>query len=125
MTAQSGKFEARFTYSSGSSSVNTDIAFSDKSTSAFDFLASIRIKSGYISSNGVGKIAFKAGTNHAFRVVFDVATRTYSAYVKVGSGSEVLIGSNIKFNRSSSKINYIALYGYGAFTLSNVTIAPK
>lgn len=124
MPAQTGKFEARFTYSSNNASINTDIAFSDKVQTSWDFLASVRAKNRVISANGVGSLAFKAGVTYSFRLVFDVAARTYSAYVREGSGSEKLIGSGIKFKRAVSRIDNITLYGHGAFKISDIVIKP-
>src|SRR3989344_629925 len=66
--------------------------------------------------SAVNKIPYSANVSYSFRMVVDITSHTYSAYVSPQGGSEVLIGSNFAFRTEQAGVT--ALNNLGMFTVS-------
>jgi hypothetical protein len=56
----------------------------------------------------VNRIGYKPGANHRVRLVVNVESHTYTAFVKPGGKDEALIGSDFAFRSEQSAISSIA-----------------
>jgi PKD repeat protein len=72
-------------------------------------------------------IPYSAGTTYRLRLVVDVQSHRYDAYVRPAGGSELLIGTGFAFRTEqaqTSTLDTLADYSYiGELTLSNVSLA--
>jgi hypothetical protein len=55
-----------------------------------------------------GTIPFSANVKYTFRFVVNVATRTYSAYVRAAGGSEQTIGTNLAFRTEQAGVTSLS-----------------
>ncbi len=140
--AQNGSFVATFDASPSISPSNALIGLSQGAQAAYTGIAAaVRFSNtGVIDArNGsvfaaASSIPFAAGAKYRFRLVVNVATRTYSAFVTPPSGAEIAIGTNYAFRTEQAAVtsldtsvaNVNASPG-GALTVGPVTVSalPK
>lgn len=119
---QTGKTQAVFTLS-GCQSCGGYLGFSDKAVSNYDFAATVAVKGGEVFARISGpNIAFTPSATYTFRLVLDVASDTYDAYVKVGSGAEQSLGTKLPFGKAVAQISDFGFIMWGNFTLSKITL---
>jgi hypothetical protein len=126
---QSGSFTVQFDATPGIGGMDGVVGFSNGSASAYTSLAaSVRFNtSGNIDArNGGGYAAgatvpYSIGTSHHFRLVIDVATHRYSAYVRIGSGSEQSLASSYAFRTEQASVTQLNNMGTVAST-GNMTV---
>ena len=136
---QTGTFTATFNATSSVSPANAVVGFSSGNATGYTSLAAmIRFNTtGFIDARNGGSftassVPFSANTTYAFRLVINVATRTYSAFVTAPGGSEQTLGTNLAFrteqagvtNLTNSVFNVNATPG-GSLTVGTVTITPS
>jgi hypothetical protein len=115
VSSQTGTFTAAFDASASISPSNATLSFSNGSQSAYTGLAAtVRFSTtGVIDARNGGayaaasSIPFTAGTTYHFRMVINVAAKTYSAYVTAPGGSEKTVASNYAFRTEQAGISSI------------------
>jgi len=114
MTAQTGTFTATFDATPSASPTNSVVALSDGAQTAYaNFSCLARFNpAGHIDARNGGAftaaatIAYKAGVSYHFRLVVNVAAKTYSIYVTPAGGSELTVGLNYAFRISATTLNW-------------------
>jgi hypothetical protein len=109
---QTGTFTAEFDATPSASPINSVVGLSQGAQTAYTgFAALVRFNpSGAIDArNGnvyaaASTIPYSGGVTYHFRMVVNVATRTYSAFVRVGTGAEQTIGSTFAFRSEQSGV---------------------
>lgn len=76
----------------------------------------IEARKGDGSWAAVSPIAYTPGRRHHFRLVVDVPTGRYSAYVTPAGGSEVTIATNYKVRAGSGSVTSLDDLGFRAAT---------
>jgi len=137
-STQSGTFTATFDASASLSPSNVTLSLCLGAQTAYTGLAcSVRFSTtGVIDARnggayGASSIPFSAGVTYHFRIVVNVATHTYSAYVTAPGGSEQTIGSNYAFRTEQAAVTSLNTFNIdvnsapgGTTTVSPVTITP-
>jgi len=121
---QTGTFTARFDATPSINNIpgSGHVAFSNGAQTAFTGFANIirfsstgsidaRNGGAYAASNN---IIYSAGVTYHFRVVVNVASRTYSIFVTPDGGTEQTVGSNFAFRSEQSGVT--SLNNWGVFT---------
>src|SRR5437870_3897203 len=72
-----------------------------------------RNRGAYAATNSIG---YTAGTSYHFRVVVDVSSHTYSAYVTPAGGAEQTIGTGFAFRTEQSGVTALANWALTAIT---------
>jgi hypothetical protein len=117
ITSQTGPFTVTFSATPTVSPINSVVALAPSAPSAYTDLAAIARfnPSGFIDARNGGaytaaaSVAYSGGQTYAFRLVINVAAKTYSIYVTPPGGSEQTVGSNYAFRSeqsSASSLNY-------------------
>jgi len=118
---QTGTVETIFTVS-GCKSCSGYLGFSNDAVTDYNFAASVVIKNGYVFASGSGpKVAFVSGATYTFRLVMNTSSKTYDAFVKIGSAAEQSLGAGIKFGTSVTNLSDFGFIMWGGFTLSSVS----
>ena len=115
IATQTGTFTASFDATPSISPANDTLGFSSGAQSAYTGLAAVvrfnttgtidaRNGSAYAAATNV---AFAAGKTYHFRMVINVAAKTYSAYVTAPGGSEQTIASNYAFRTEQAGVTSI------------------
>ncbi|MDB5801223.1 MAG: Chitinase [Rhodocyclales bacterium] len=115
IASKTGTFTATFDATPSISPANMTLAFSNGAQSAYTGLAAVvrfNTTSTIDARNGgayaaATSIPFTAGATYHFRMVINVAARTYSAYVTPPGGTEKTIGSNYAFRSEQASITSI------------------
>ncbi len=115
ITAQTGTFTATFDATPSVSPANDTLGFSNGAQTAYTGVAAtVRFNTtGTIDARNGGdyaavtSVAFAAGKTYHFRMVINVAAKTYSAYVTAPGGSEQTIASNYAFRTEQAGISSI------------------
>ncbi len=113
VSSQTGTFTATFDATPSISPANDILSFSNGAQTAFTGMAaSVRFNTtGTIDARNGGlyaaatNIPFVAGSSYHFRVVINVAAKTYSAYVTPPGGSELTIASNYAFRTEQAGVS--------------------
>ncbi|OFX29435.1 MAG: hypothetical protein A2W90_20630 [Bacteroidetes bacterium GWF2_42_66] len=135
-SSQSGKFEATFKASPLANSIDVVVGLSaGQASSAADMACIIRfaLSSQIIGRNGGAwswepNISYTSNTNYRFRLVVDVAAKTYNIYATPAGGSEVCIGTNYAFRAQASSLAYwsiVDVEGHGTITACDFAISPS
>jgi hypothetical protein len=133
MTSQTGTFTATFDATPSASPTNSVIGLSNGPQTAYASFASlVRFNpTGDIDAyNGTAyaagsTIPYSANVSYHFRVVVNIAAKTYSTYVTPTGGSELTVGLNYAFRISDTTLNYWGVYvsstsgGTGTDTVCN------
>jgi hypothetical protein len=136
-STQSGTFTAQFDASPSISPSNVTLSLCSGAQTAYTGLACmVRFNTtGTIDARNGGAFAaatsipFSAGVNYHFRMVVNVATHTYSAFVTPAGGSEVTIGSGYAFRTEQAGVTSLNTFNVdvnttpgGTVTVSAVTV---
>jgi hypothetical protein len=137
---QTGLFTATFYATPSVNLIDTPIGLSQAAPAAFTDLAAIVLFNnvGNIQARNGGAyaaastISYSGGTTYFFRLMINVKTRTYSAFVTPAGGSEITIGTNYAFRSEQSattSLNYWSARTNAptgaSCTVSNFTIIPN
>jgi hypothetical protein len=124
-SSQTGVFTATFDASSSVSPANSVVGLSSGAATGYTNIAAmIRFNTtGTIDArNGgtftTGTISFSAGVVYHFRLVVNVPSHTYSAYVTAPGGSEQTIGTNLAFRTETAGVTSLS------HTTYNVNASP-
>src|SRR5213596_302811 len=123
-TSQNGSFTATFDATPTGTGLDAATGLSQGAAAAYTDLAVIvRFNTGgtidarnggaYAATNS---IAYTAGTSYHFRVVVDVSSHTYSAYVTPAGGAEQTIGTGFAFRTEQSTVTALANWALTAIT---------
>lgn len=134
--SQAGLFMAEADVTPSASNVDAAISVSSGPQSAWNNLAVTvlfftdgRIKAIDGADYTTGTIAYSANTTYRVRMVIDVATHTYSAYVAAPGGSEQIIGENLAFRAgqeaATALSNWTLSADAGSIEACNLTVAPS
>src|SRR5438132_1312977 len=133
--SQNGSFTATFDATPNGTGLDAATGLSQGAAAAYTDLAVIvRLNTGgtidarnggaYAATNSIG---YTAGTSYHFRVVVDVSSHTYSAYVTPAGGAEQTIGTGFAFRTEQSGVTALANWALtaitGAHTVCNFAIA--
>jgi hypothetical protein len=133
MTSQTGTFTATFDATPSASPTNSVVGLSNGAQTAYaNFACLARFNpTGQIDAyNGTAYAAastinYSAGVSYHFRLVVNIAAKTYSVYVTPTGGSELTVGLNYAFRLSTTTLNYWGVYvsstsgGTGTDTVCN------
>ena len=134
-TSQNGSFTATFDATPNGTGLDVATGLSQGAAAAYTDLAVIvRFNTGgtidarnggaYAAAN---TITYTAGTSYHFRVVVDVPSHTYSAYVTPAGGAEQTIGTGFAFRSEQSTVTALADWSLtaitGTHTVCNFAIA--
>ena len=136
-TTQTGAFTAQFDatpngpsidgvtgLSAGAAAGYTDLAVGVR----FNVAGQIDARNGaaYAAASTVG---YTAGTSYRFRLVVDISTHTYSAYVTPAGSAEVTIGTGFAFRTEQSAVtqlaNWAASSDSGTHTICNFAVTSS
>lgn len=135
VAAQTGSFTASFDATPAAASMDGVVGLSNGPASAYSALAAaVRFNNtGKIDArNGgayaaAGSISYSPNLSYRFRLVVDVAARKYSAYVRQGAGTEMLIGTGYAFRTEqagATRLDNLALAaGTGGVTVCAPSVA--
>ncbi len=135
--AQTGSFSAEFDAIPESANIDGVTGLSSGPAADFTGLAAIvRFNgAGFIDARNGGAYAanapipYSTGATYHFRLVIDMPSRSYSAYVRAGSSPEQLVGSNFAFRTeqiaASSLDNLSLLADVGSHTACRLTVASE
>jgi len=123
-TSQNGSFTATFDATPNGTGLDAETGLSQGAAAAYtDFAVILRFNTGgtidarnggaYAATNS---IAYTAGTSYHFRVVVDVSSHTYSAYVTPAGGAEQTIGTGFAFRTEQSGVTALASWALTAIT---------
>src|SRR6266566_1759738 len=126
-TSQNGSFTATFDATPNGTGLDAATGLSQGAAAAYTDLAVIlRFNTGgtidarnggaYAATNSIG---YTAGTSYHFRVVVDVSSHTYSAYVTPAGGAEQTIGTGFAFRTEQSTVTALASWALTAITGSH------
>lgn len=124
LPARTGTFTVEFDATPSAGAIDGVAGLSNGAASAYAALAAaVRFNNaGRIDARRGGayaasaSIPYAAGAVHHFRLVVNMATRTYSAYVRRGAGTEQLIGANYAFRTEQNTVtslSNLAVYATG------------
>jgi beta-glucanase (GH16 family) len=133
MTSQAGTFTATFDATPSATPTNSVIALSNGAQTTYaNFACLVRFNpTGDIDARNGGAYAaastipYSAGVSYRFRLVVNIAARTYSIYVTPAGGSELTVGLNYAFRISDATLNYWGVFvdsasgGAGSVTVCN------
>ena len=134
-TSQNGSFTATFDATPNGTGLDAATGLSSGAAAAYTDLAVIlRFNtSGTIDARNGGayaaanSIPYTAGTSYHFRVVVDVPSHTYSAYVTPAGAAELTIGTGFAFRTEQSGVTALANWALtaitGTHTVCNFAIA--
>ncbi|PYP18109.1 MAG: hypothetical protein DMD52_02690 [Gemmatimonadetes bacterium] len=134
---QSGSFTVQFDATPNGSPIDAPTGLSSGPAAGYTDLAVIvRFNpTGQIDARNGGAYAaastiqYAAGTSYHFRLVVDVASRTYSAYVTPAGGTELTIGTGFAFRSEQSGVTALANWalgaGVGSHTVCNFAITSS
>src|SRR6266480_2331045 len=122
--SQNGSFTATFDATPNGTGLDAATGLSQGTAAAYtDFAVILRFNTGgtidarnggaYAATNS---IAYTAGTSYHFRVVVDVSSHTYSAYVTPAGGAEQTIGTGFAFRTEQSTVTALANWALTAIT---------
>src|SRR2546426_913599 len=122
--SQNGSFTATFDATPNGTGLDAATGLSQGTAAAYtDFAVILRFNTGgtidarnggaYAATNS---IAYTAGTSYHFRVVIDVSSHTYSAYVTPAGGAEQTIGTGFAFRTEQSTVTALANWALTAIT---------
>src|SRR3989442_11616615 len=132
---QAGSFTAVFDATPNGAGLDAATGLSQGAAAAYtDFAVIVRFNTGgtidarnggaYAATN---TIPYTAGTSYHFRVVVDVPSHTYAAYVTPAGGAELTIGTGFAFRTEQSTVTALANWALtaitGTHTTCNFTIA--
>mgnify|MGYP002780909779 CR=1 FL=1 len=132
-SSQSGTFTAEFDATPSISPANQVAGLSSGAATGYTSIAAmVRFNtSGTIDArNGgtvtTGTIPFSAGLKYHFRLVVNVANRTYSAYVTAPGGTEQTIGTNLAFRTEQAGVTSLthAVFNVNATPGGSLTYWP-
>src|SRR6266702_1817005 len=123
-TSQNGSFTATFDATPNGTGLDAETGLSQGAAAAYtDFAVILRFNTGgtidarnggaYAATNS---IAYTAGTSYHFRVVVDVSSHTYSAYVTPAGGAEQTIGTGFAFRTEQSGVTALDSWALTAIT---------
>src|SRR5216117_2448837 len=123
-TSENGSFMATFDATPTGTGLAAATGLSQGAAAAYTDLAVIvRFNTGgtidarnggaYAATNSIG---YTAGTSYHFRVVVDVSSHTYSAYVTPAGGAEQTIGTGFAFRTEQSTVTALANWALTAIT---------
>src|SRR5881396_3720701 len=123
-TSENGSFTATFDATPNGTGLDAATGLSQGAAAAYTDLAVIvRFNTGgtidarnggaYAATNSIG---YTAGTSYHFRVVVDVSSHTYSAYVTPAGGAEQTIGTGFAFRTEQSTVTALANWALTAIT---------
>src|SRR5437773_1757093 len=123
-TSQNGSFTATFDATPNGTGLDAATGLSQGAAAAYtDLAVVVRFNTGgtidarnggaYAATNS---IAYTAGTSYHFRVVVDVSSHTYSAYVTPAGGAEQTIGTGFAFRTEQSTVTALANWALTAIT---------
>src|SRR5205823_3651362 len=136
-SAQTGSFTVQFDATPNGAALDAVTGVSSDAAAAYaDLAAIVRFNpAGTIDArNGAAyaattAIPYVAGTSYRFRLVIDVPTHTYAAYVTPAGGSEATIGVGYAFRTEQSAVtslgNYTVYAATGTHTVCNMTISAS
>jgi hypothetical protein len=120
---QNGSFTAEFDAKPLAAPIDTFIGLSNGAQSSYSgFAAIVRFNSsGNIDARNGGAyaastISYAAGVSYHFRLVVNLSTHTYSAYVTPEGASEITIGTNYAFRTEQASVSQ--LNNWGSFVTS-------
>ncbi len=132
--AQTGTFTFTIDASASLSPSNAIVGLSSGAQTAYTGMAAaVRFnQSGAIDARNGGAYAaastipFSAGATYRFRLVVNVATRTYSAFVTPPGGSELTIGTNFAFRTEQAGVTSLnnAVFNVNATPGGSMTYGP-
>src|SRR2546427_6891497 len=137
LAAQTGSFTAQFDATPNGAAIAGVVGLSAGAAGAYTDLAPIVAfnLAGQINARdggayaAVNVIPYTAGTSYHFRLVVDLPSRTYSAYVTPFGGTEVTIGSGYAFRTEQSAVtalaNWASYTSSGTVTLCNVSLGSE
>src|SRR3989442_4430744 len=137
LAAQTGSFTAQFDATPNGAAIAGVVGLSAGAAGAYTDLAPIVAftLAGQINARdggayaAVNVIPYTAGTSYHFRLVVDLPSRTYSAYVTPFGGTEVTIGSGYAFRTEQSAVtalaNWASYTSSGTLTLCNVSLGSE
>src|SRR6266700_2245052 len=122
--SQNGSFTATFDATPNGTGLDAATGLSQGAAAAYTDLAVIlRFNTGgtidarnggaYAATNSIG---YTAGTSYHFRVVVDVSSHTYSAYVTPAGGAEQTIGTGFAFRTEQSGVTALDSWALTAIT---------
>ena len=125
--SQNGSFTATFDATPNAAGIDAATGLSQGAAASFtDLAVIIRFNStGTIDARNGGayaatnSISYTAGTSYHFRVVVDVSSHTYSAFVTPAGGSEQTIGTGFAFRTEQAGVTALANWAVTAVTPSH------
>ena len=135
--SQNGSFTAQFDATPNGANIDAGTGLSLAAAGSYTDLAVIvRFDSANVidARNGGGYsaanvIPYTPGTSYRFRLVVDVPSHTYSAYVAPAGGTEATIGTGFAFRTEQSGVTALANWGLtanpGTHTVCNFTITSS
>src|SRR6266566_2823478 len=123
-TSQNGSFTATFDATPNGTGLDAATGLSQGAAAAYTDLAVIvRFNTGGTidARNGgayavANTIPYTAGTSYHFRIVVDVPSHTYAAYVTPAGGAEQTIGTGFAFRTEQSTVTALANWALSAIT---------
>jgi uncharacterized protein YjdB len=134
-TSQNGSFTATFDATPNAAGLDAVTGLSQGAAAAYtDMAVIIRFNTGNTidARNGgayaaTNSIPYTAGTSYHFRVVVDVSSHTYSAYVTPAGGSELTIGTGFAFRTeqaaATALANWTLTANTGSHTVCNFALS--
>src|SRR5207302_234077 len=131
---QTGAFTAEFDATPNSAAMDGTVGLAaGVAASNTDLAVSLRFNpSGQIDARNGGAyaaasvMAYSAGTSYHFRLVVDLATHSYSAYVTPAGGAEATLASGFAFRTEQSAVTALAQWalqaGTGTHTVCNFSL---
>ncbi len=134
-TSQNGSFTVTFDATPNAAGIDAATGLSQGAAAAYTDLAVIirfnttgtidaRNGGAYAATNS---IPYTAGTSYHFRVVVDVSSHTYSAYVTPAGGSELTIGTGFAFRTEQAGVTALANWSVtavsGSHTVCNFALS--
>jgi hypothetical protein len=137
--AQTTTFTAEYDATPSVAPIDAVVGLSSGSQSAYTGLAAITRFSdtGFLDvRNGntygaVTQVAYAANTTYHFRVVVNLAAKTYSAYVRVGAGAEQTLATSYSFRTEQAAVAQLDSWNATTETagstvqVCNVTVTPS
>ena len=123
-TSQNGSFTATFDATPNGTGLDVATGLSQGAAAAYtDLAVIIRFNTGgtidarnggaYAAANA---IPYTAGTSYHFRIVVDVSSHSYAAYVTPAGGAEQTIGTGFAFRTEQSTVTALANWALTAIT---------
>jgi hypothetical protein len=134
--AQSGAFTAEADVTPLAANVDAAVALSNGPQTTWDNLAATvlfytdgRIKAINGASYTNGTISYTSNTTYHVRMVVDLASHTYAAYVTPAGGVEQVVGTNLSFRTGqqtvSSLDHWIVVSDAGSLRACNLTVTAQ